>query len=83
MLDDLTVRRAAAGRTDALDVMFMAFDPTLPGSRDWDAGKHRDEVRANADLGVTWHQMTPSGADASEVLDVVRRYADDVVTQMS
>jgi hypothetical protein len=64
-------------------VMFMAFDPSLPGSDDWDAARHRDEVQANADLGVTWHQITPSGADAAEVLDVVRRYADDVVSQMS
>jgi hypothetical protein len=63
--------------------MFMAFDPALPGAAEWNAGRHRDEVQANADLGVTWHQMTPSGASGDEVLDVVRRYADDVVSQMS
>jgi hypothetical protein len=83
MLADLEARRAATGRTDPLDVMFMAFDPSLPGSDSWDAGAHRDEVQANADLGATWHQITPSGTSASEVLDVVRRYADDVVSQMS
>jgi probable F420-dependent oxidoreductase len=83
MLEDLAARRAAAGRTEALDVMFMAFDPSLPGTGDWDASRHRAEVQANADLGVTWHQVTPSGADAAEVLDIVRRYADDVVSQMS
>jgi alkanesulfonate monooxygenase SsuD/methylene tetrahydromethanopterin reductase-like flavin-dependent oxidoreductase (luciferase family) len=83
MLEDLAARRSAAGRTDGLDVMFMAFDPALPGSDGWDAGRHRDEVQANADLGVTWHQITPSGADATAVLDVVRRYADDVLSQMS
>jgi alkanesulfonate monooxygenase SsuD/methylene tetrahydromethanopterin reductase-like flavin-dependent oxidoreductase (luciferase family) len=83
MLDDLAARRRDAGRTDPVDVMFMAFDPAQPGSDEWDATGHRDEVAANADLGVTWHQITPSGADAREVLDVVRRYADDVVSQMS
>ena len=83
MLADLETRRREAGRTDAVDVMFMAFDPALPGTGEWDAGGHRDEVRANADLGVTWHQITPSGATGDDVLDVVRRYADDVVSQMS
>jgi probable F420-dependent oxidoreductase len=83
MLADLEDRRRAAGRADRLDVMFMAFDPALPGAEDWDAGRHRDEVRANADLGVTWHQITPSGATAAAVLDVVRAYGDDVVSQMS
>jgi probable F420-dependent oxidoreductase len=83
MLEDLSARRAAAGRTDPLDVMFMAFDPSAPGSDDWDANRHRDEVQANADLGVTWHQFTPTGADAADVLDVIRRYADDVVSRMS
>jgi len=83
MLADLETRRRDAGRTDAVDVMFMAFDPALPGTGEWDAGGHRDEVRANADLGVTWHQITPSGATGDDVLDVVRRYADDVVSQMS
>jgi alkanesulfonate monooxygenase SsuD/methylene tetrahydromethanopterin reductase-like flavin-dependent oxidoreductase (luciferase family) len=83
MLADLEARRAAAGRSDPLDVMFMAFDPSLPGSGSWDAAAHRDEVQANADLGATWHQITASGTSASEVLDIVRRYADDVVSQMS
>jgi len=83
MLADLEARRRDVGRTDAVDVMFMAFDPALPGGAGWDAGRHCDEVLANADLGVTWHQITPSGATGDEVLDVVRRYADDVVSQMS
>ena len=83
MLADLEARRADAGRTDPLDVMFMAFDASQPGSERWDTAGHCEEVRANADLGVTWHQFTPVGADAAEVLDVVRRYADDVVSQMS
>jgi len=83
MLADLEARRVGAGRTDPLDVMFMAFDPAQPGTEAWDAVAHCDEVRANADLGVTWHQFTPVGTDAAEVLDVARRYADDVVSQMS
>ena len=63
--------------------MFMAFDPRCRGE-DWTPERHRDEVRANADLGVTWHQIAPSGGDAAmHVLDVVRRYADEVVSQMS
>jgi probable F420-dependent oxidoreductase len=80
MLADLDDRRTAAGRTDALDVMFMAFDPSQPGSDAWSPSAHCDEVRANADAGATWHQFTPVGADARAVLDVVRRYADDVVS---
>ncbi len=31
--------------------MFMPMDPALPGSPDWDAGRHLDALRAQADLG--------------------------------
>ena len=79
MLDDLHARRAAAGRTEPLDVMFMVMDPALPGMPEWNATRHRDAIAAQAELGVNWQQVTAAGDTPSAVLDMVRAYADDVV----
>lgn len=79
MLDDLRVRCDAAGRATPPEVMFMAMDPALPGSPDWDARRHLDGVRAQADLGVTWQQVTVVGETPARALDCVRAYADQVL----
>ena len=83
MLDDLHARRVAAGRTDDLDVMFMVMDPALPGMPGWDPARHVDAIRAQADLGVTWQQITAAGDTPGAALDMVRAYADDVVAAFS
>ncbi|MFM8302880.1 MAG: LLM class F420-dependent oxidoreductase [Actinomycetota bacterium] len=79
MLADVRARAEAAGRTEPLDVMFMPLDPALPGSPDWDADRHLTALRAQADLGVTWVQLTAQGDTPAAVLDQVRSYADTVV----
>jgi probable F420-dependent oxidoreductase len=79
MLDDLRARAAAAGRSEAIDVMFMVMDPALPGSNGWDASRHLEAVRAQADLGVTWQQVTATGETPAAALDGLRAYADEVI----
>lgn len=79
MLDDLRARCDAAGRKAPFDVMFMPMDLSLPGSPDWDAGRHVADIRAQADLGVTWQQVTAMGETPAAALDVVRAYADEVI----
>jgi probable F420-dependent oxidoreductase len=79
MLDDLRARAAAAGRTEPIDVMFMVMEAEVPGSAGWDAGRHRGAVRAQADLGVTWQQVTATGETPAAALDFVRAYADEVI----
>jgi probable F420-dependent oxidoreductase len=82
MLADLRERSAAVGRTEPLDVIFMALDPALPGSPDWDAARHLAGIRAQADLGVTWQQLTAEGATPAAALDCVRAYADAVLAPL-
>jgi probable F420-dependent oxidoreductase len=82
MLADLHRLRAEAGRDDPLDVMFMAMDSALPGTPDWEPRRHRDAIRAQAELGVTWQQVTAVGDTPQVALDMVRVYADDVVASM-
>ena len=82
MLADLRERCAAVGRTEPLDVIFMALDPALPGSPDWDAARHLAGVRAQADLGVTWQQLTAEGTTPAAALDCVRAYADQVIAPL-
>jgi probable F420-dependent oxidoreductase len=79
MLADLRARCDAAGRAEPPEVMFMAMDPALPGSPDWDAGRHLAGVRAQADLGVGWQQLTATGPTPAAALDLVRAYADQVI----
>lgn len=82
MLGDLRERCAAAGRTEPLDVAFMSLDPALPGSPDWDPARHLAGIRAQADLGVTWQQLTAEGATPAAALDCVRAYGDQVVATL-
>ncbi len=82
MLDDLRERCAAAGRPEPPDVMFMAMHAALPGDPDWDADRYLDGIRAQADLGVTWRQVTAVGATPAAVLDRVRAYADAVIAPL-
>ncbi|GMU77404.1 MAG: LLM class F420-dependent oxidoreductase [Acidimicrobiia bacterium] len=82
LLADLRARCVTVGRTDHPDVMFMPMEPALPGSSDWDAERHRAGIRAQADLGVGWQQITASGATPEAVLTMVRAYADDVIAAL-
>lgn len=82
MLADLRARAEAAGRVEPFDVMFMPLDPTLPGMPGWDAAAHLDAVRAQADLGVTWQQLTAVGDTPEAALAMVRSYADDVLAAL-
>lgn len=79
MLDDLRVRMREAGRADDVDVMFMSLDPAVPGSASWDRARHLRGLRAQADLGVTWQQITAVGDTPEAVIAMARAYADDVV----
>jgi probable F420-dependent oxidoreductase len=80
MLDDLRHRCSDAGRTDPPDVMFLPFDPALPGQPGWDPVRHRDDIAAQAALGVTWQQVTAAGETPATTLAMVRAYADEVVS---
>lgn len=82
MLADLRSRCEAAGRTEAPDIMFMAMDGVLPGSPDWDAARHLADVRAQADLGVGWQQLTAAGDTPAAALECVRAYADAVIAPL-
>ena len=82
MLGDLRARCAALGRTEPLDVMFMVMDLALPGAPDWDAGSHVDAIRAQADLGVTWQQVTATGDTPGAAVDFLRVYADQVIDRL-
>lgn len=83
MLDGLRTQAREHGRPEPLDVMYMAADGGLPGGPEWDASRHLAEVRAQADLGVTWQQLTAIGDTPDAVITMLRRYADEVVTHFS
>lgn len=82
MLADLRDRCAAAGRTEPADVIFMAMDGVLPGQAGWDAGRHLAGIRAQADLGVSWQQLTAVGDTPAAALDCLRAYADEVISPL-
>ena len=82
MFADLRSRADAAGRTAPIDVMFMPLDPALPGQPGWDAAAHLDAVRTQADLGVTWQQLTAVGDTPDAALAMVRAYADEVLAPL-
>jgi len=82
MLADLRERCEAAGRAEPPDVIFMAMDGVLPGQPGWDAARHLDGIRAQADLGVGWQQLTAVGDSPGAALDCLRAYADQVIAPL-
>ena len=79
MIADMESRKAEAGRTDPIDIMFMSFDETVPCTGDWDPARHVEDVRTSAELGVTVHVTTAPGSSPDEALAMVRTFAREVV----
>jgi probable F420-dependent oxidoreductase len=80
MLAYLHDHAAQVGRTEPIDVMYMSFEGGVPGEDDWHRAAHVADVRAQADLGVTWQAVNAIGSSRAEVLDMVRDYGDSVIS---
>jgi hypothetical protein len=72
----------SVGRKESLDIMYMSFEGGVPGEAGWDAERHLTDIRAQANLGVTWQAVNAVGADPAEVLDMVRSYGDRVISTL-
>ena len=65
------------GRTEPLDICFSAgpiSDATLP------AAARRDEARRLEEIGVTWYAVAIPGESRAQLLDGMRRFADEVMS---
>jgi probable F420-dependent oxidoreductase len=79
MIAYLTDHAASVGRREPLDIMYMSFEGGVPGEAGWDAGRHLADVRAQAELGVTWQAVNAAGDDPGQVIGMVRDYGDRVI----
>ncbi len=82
MLAYLRDHAESVGRREPVDVMYMSFEGGIPGEKDWDAARHLADVRAQADLGVTWQAVNAVGQGPKEVLGMVRDYGDRVISAL-
>jgi probable F420-dependent oxidoreductase len=82
MLGYIRDHAESVGRTEPIDVMYMSFEGGVPGEAGWDHAAHRADVRAQADLGVTWQAVNAVGDTPNEVLDMVRSYGDEVISAL-
>jgi probable F420-dependent oxidoreductase len=82
LLGYLADHAAAVGRTEPIDVMYMSFEGGVPGEPGWDMARHIADVRAQAGLGVTWQAVNAIGSSRAEVLDMVRRYGQQVIAPL-
>jgi probable F420-dependent oxidoreductase len=76
---ELQAECEAVGRTDVIDIVYMALAGGSPTSESFDADAHRAQLAEQADLGVTWNITSISGGDPSDVLDAIERYARLVI----
>jgi probable F420-dependent oxidoreductase len=82
MLGHLRGHAGEVGRTEPVDVLFMSFEGGVPGEPGWEPRRHVDDVRAQADLGVTWQAVNALGATPADVLAMVARYGDEVIATL-
>jgi probable F420-dependent oxidoreductase len=78
-IDELRAECVTVGRTDPIDIAYMALAGGSPTSESFDADAHRAQLEEHALLGVTWNITTVSGGEPSDVLDAVERYARLVI----
>lgn len=81
--DELVTRIAVArrmaeeiGRTDPFDICFSAGSLSSP---DRSLEERRDQLGRLTEAGVTWHPIIIEGNKRSEVLDGLRRFADEMI----
>lgn len=72
----------AAGRSRSIDVMFTSLEPGSPGTEDWRPARVIQDLRAQAELGVTWHQISSAGSSPKAVLEMIRAYGDEVISPL-
>jgi probable F420-dependent oxidoreductase len=82
LLGYLRSHAESVGRTEPIDIMFMSFEGGIPGEKGWDHKAHIADVQAQANLGVNWQAVNAVGATPAEVLDMVRSYADTVISAL-
>jgi probable F420-dependent oxidoreductase len=82
MLGYLRDHAAQVGRREPIDVMYMSFEGGVPGEPDWNRDAHVADVRAQADLGVTWQAVNAVGDARADVLAMVRDYGDTVIAKL-
>lgn len=85
-VDDLAERVAyarehahAVGRSAPLDICFAPISLTMFGHGAYDAHAMADEIAALGALGVTWMPVEFHAASRGEWLDLVQRFADEVI----
>ena len=62
--------------------MYMSLEAGIPGEAGWDVDGHIAEIRAQANLGVTWQAVNAVGSTPAEVLDMTRAYGDRVIAAL-
>ncbi|MCH2173360.1 LLM class F420-dependent oxidoreductase [Myxococcota bacterium] len=83
MLDELWSYVDEAGRDRSeIDVHFAAHAGGAPGSDDFDANAHRDELDELAKLGVTWVGAGAPGDSIDHAIETLERYGAEVIAPM-
>ena len=73
---------AAAGRTQPLDVAFMPAGLDMFNRASPDPSRVLAELRALADLGVTWATLTLPARSRSELLGEIDRFGTGVISRL-
>ena len=76
------IRITIESRKPGTWVVFGSVEGGVPGEDDWDRDKHIVDVRAQADLGVTYQAVNAVGSTRAEVLDMIRSYGDRVISPL-
>lgn len=82
MLDYLHEHRARVGRTDPLDILYVALEGGVPGTAGFDAERFRRGVEAVAPLGVTWVTVNAVAPDPAAAIAAVTDFGARVIAPM-
>jgi len=83
LLGVLRERAASVGRTEPIDVMYVALDGGIPGSPGWDVDAYLRSLDRQEELGVTWNAVNVSAPSPGAALDVVHAFGERVIAARS
>ncbi len=83
MIAHLRDHAASVGRTEPIDIQYMDIEVKAVGTPGWNADHHRENIAAQATLGVTSMAAPIAGDTRSQVVEAIHQYGEEIIASPS
>ena len=69
----------SVGRTEPIDIKYMDLEVGAVGTPSWNADRHRENIAAQAAIGVSAMAAPIAGDTRSQVVEALHQYGDEII----